>query len=108
MIEAGEHPQEHKSNVSPEPIVAQPAPKRKASLHWLKIVGIVVASAAASVGATWVLLTVGIIKPDVSKTIADNREKIVLQEGETVADVFKKVSPSTVSIITEQMTAVDS
>lgn len=109
MIETDDHPEEHKTIVLPEPAVTKaPLKKRNSSLRWLKIVGIVGTSAAASVGATWVLLTIGVIRPDVSKTIADNREKIVLQEGETVADVFKKVSPSTVSIITEQVTAIDS
>ncbi|HWZ65763.1 MAG TPA: trypsin-like peptidase domain-containing protein, partial [Patescibacteria group bacterium] len=41
------------------------------------------------------------------RTITQNREKIVLQEGEAMANVFKKVSPATVSVITESVSPVN-
>ncbi|MCA9338882.1 trypsin-like peptidase domain-containing protein, partial [Candidatus Saccharibacteria bacterium] len=41
----------------------------------------------------------GIVKQDASQTINNNRENIVLQEGEVVSEVAKKVSPSVVSIV---------
>jgi serine protease Do len=55
----------------------------------------------SSIAANWLLMGTGIIKPDVTRTINQNREKIVLQEGEAMSGVFKKVSPATVSIVTE-------
>lgn len=71
-----------------------------------KLVGIVALCVASSALTAWLLLSTGIIKPDASQTIDANREKIVLQQGEIVADVFKKVSPSTVSITTESVSDV--
>jgi serine protease Do len=71
-----------------------------------KLVGIVVLCVMSSALTAWLLLGTGIIKPDASQTIDANREKIVLQQGEIVADVFKKVSPSTVSITTESVSDV--
>jgi serine protease Do len=67
----------------------------------MKITGIVALCIVSSAGTAWILLGTGIIKPDASQAITDNRDKIVLQQGEIVADVFKKVSPSTVAITTE-------
>ncbi|HKX24573.1 MAG TPA: trypsin-like peptidase domain-containing protein [Candidatus Saccharimonadales bacterium] len=71
-----------------------------------KIIGIVVLCMVSSALTAWLLLGTGVIKPDASQTIDANREKIVLQQGEIVADVFKKVSPSTVSITTESVSDV--
>jgi serine protease Do len=71
-----------------------------------KLVGIVALCVMSSALTAWLLLGTGIIKPDASQTIDANREKIVLQQGEIVADVFKKVSPSTVSITTESVSDV--
>ena len=53
----------------------------------------------ASFLGAWVFVSSGLIKVDSSASIAENKEKIVLQEGEVVADVAKKVSPSVVSIV---------
>lgn len=53
----------------------------------------------ASFLGAWVLLNTGLVKVDTSDSIAENKEKIVLQEGEVVADVAKRVSPSVVSIL---------
>jgi len=80
------------------------APKRSRGLRGiLGIVGLCVVSSAAT---AWLLIGTGFIKPDTAQTIDANREKIVLQQGEIVADVFKKVSPSTVSITTESVSDV--
>lgn len=65
---------------------------------FVKIVLLCVASSALT---TWLLVASGVVKPDIADTITENREKLVLQEGEIVADVFKAVSPSTVAITTE-------
>lgn len=72
-----------------------PAPQKV----WM-VLGLVVLSFAASFLGAWVFLGTGLVKLDTSRTISDNSQKIVLQQGEVIADVFKKVSPSTVSIIT--------
>ncbi|MCA9339250.1 trypsin-like peptidase domain-containing protein [Candidatus Saccharibacteria bacterium] len=53
----------------------------------------------ASFFGSWLFLATGIVKQDASQTINNNRENIVLQEGEVVAEVAKKVSPSVVSIV---------
>lgn len=66
-----------------------------------KVVGVVVLCVASSVLTVWALLATGVIKPDASQTIEQNRQSIVLQQGELMAEVFKKVSPSVVSITTE-------
>lgn len=99
------NPQESSSALPPEAKVVKHSSNKRASRP--KLAGIVVLCAASSVITTWIFLTTGIIKPDTAKTITENREKIVMQEGETVASVFKKVSPATVSIITEQPTALN-
>lgn len=79
----------------------RPAPKRRDFSGARKVIGTVVLCVASSVLTVWGLLAVGIIKPDASQTIEQNRQSIVLQQGEVVAEVFKKVSPSVVSITTE-------
>jgi len=53
----------------------------------------------ASFLGAWLFVSSGLVKIDSSDTIADNKEKIVLQEGEVVADVAERVSPSVVSIL---------
>lgn len=67
----------------------------------LKILGVIGLCVFSSVAASWLLLSTGVIRPDITRTITQNREKIVLQEGEAMSGVFKKVSPATVSIVTE-------
>ena len=54
----------------------------------------------ASFLGTWVFLATGLVKPDSSQTL-DNQRQLVLQEGEVVADVAKKVGPSVVSVASE-------
>lgn len=54
----------------------------------------------ASFLGSWLFLASGLVKPPASTNITESRQKLV-QEGEVVADVAKKVSPSVVSIVTE-------
>lgn len=65
---------------------------------------IVLLSLIAGFAGAWLFFSSGIATPDLSNSITENREAIVLQEGEIVADVFEKVSPSTVSITTQVIT----
>jgi serine protease Do len=67
----------------------------------LGIFGTIALCIVSSTATAWILLGTGVIRPDATQTIRANRDKIVLQQGEIVADVFKKVSPSTVAITTE-------
>lgn len=66
-----------------------------------KTIGVILLCFVASFLGSWLLLTSGLVKPDASQTLTENREKLVLQEGEVVADVAKKVTPSVVSIVTQ-------
>ena len=59
----------------------------------------------ASFFGAWVFLASGLVKPVSDESINQNREKLVLQEGELVADVAEKVGPSVVSVVTQQVTA---
>jgi serine protease Do len=85
-------------NDQPQKITAN-APKSNVS----RIVGTVLLCFVASFMGAWFFISSGIVPLDASRTISDNREKIVLAEGEIVADVFNKVSPSTVSITTQSV-----
>lgn len=67
----------------------------------LKVSGLFVLCAITSGLTAWILVGSGWVGQNVSQGISENREKIVLQEGEIVADVFDSVSPSTVSITTQ-------
>lgn len=53
----------------------------------------------ASFLGSWLFINSGLVKIDSSASIAENKEEIVLQEGEVVAEVASKVSPSVVSIL---------
>lgn len=52
----------------------------------------------------WLFLATGLVRPDVTSTLQQNRETLVLQEGEIIAEVFKKVNPSTVAVTTQDLT----
>lgn len=95
-------PQDMSKTEQPQqPMVSKP-PVRPGRL--LGKVGLIVGTVMLCFGGSflgaWVLLSTGIVKPDASRTITDNSQKIVMQQGEVIADVFKKVSPSTVAITT--------
>lgn len=87
------------SNNMPLKLKSQELPKLKSNPF--KMAGVVFLSGLVGAIASWLFVFSGAIKPFVSKTITQNREKIVMQEGDIMSDVFKHVSPATVSIITE-------
>lgn len=97
--------QKHATNDEPvlkPPVVAEfKTPKPNAKV-W-HVAGTVLVCFVASFLGAWVLLASGIVHIDASRTIADNRQTLVLQQGEIVADVFSKVNPSTVAITTESV-----
>ena len=67
------------------------------------VLGITTLCFAASFLGAWLFLGTGLVRLDASRTISDNSQKIVLQQGEVIADVFKKISPSTVAITTKSI-----
>ena len=75
------------------------APRKDSSLK--RTVGIVVLSFVAGILGAWASLASGLVQPDATETITQNRDKLVLQQGEIVSDVAEKVAPSVVSIVTE-------
>jgi serine protease Do len=88
--------------VEPAPLKSNRADTTARVPHKLwTIFGVVVLCFAASFLGAWLFVGTGLIKLDASRTISDNSQKIVLQQGEVIADVFNKVSPSTVAITTE-------
>ncbi len=74
--------------------------KTKQNKLW-RLGGTLLLCFAASFLGAWVFVNTGLVRLDATRTISENRDKIVLQEGEIVAEVFNKVSPSTVSITTQ-------
>jgi serine protease Do len=98
--------------ISKEP-AALPEPNEKAAATpdrppqannklW-RTLGIVLLCLAAGFLGAWGLLASGLVRPDVSRTITDNKQTLVLQQGEIVAEVFKRVNPSTVAITTQSV-----
>ncbi len=82
-------------------INAAPSKKAHKQQRLRRALGTIALCVVSSAATAWLLLAAGIIKPDAANTITQNRQSIVLQQGEIVAEVFKKVSPSTVAITTE-------
>lgn len=91
--------------VADAPVEPAPLKSRKAGKRNVKVIlggiGIILISVAASFLGVWLLIANGIIKLDASRAITDNSQTIVMQQGEVIAEVFNKVSPSTVAIMTE-------
>lgn len=77
-------------------------PTQRNSKLW-RTLGMVMLCFVASFLGAWVLLATGLVRPDVNRTLNDNKETLVLQQGEIVAEVFKRVNPSTVSITTQSV-----
>lgn len=77
-----------------------PVPPSPKALKLWAVLGLVTMCFAASFLGAWAFIGSGLVRLDASRTISDNSQTIVMQQGEVIADVFKKVSPSTVSIIT--------
>ncbi|HEX4662090.1 MAG TPA: trypsin-like peptidase domain-containing protein [Candidatus Saccharimonadales bacterium] len=69
--------------------------------RWM-IIGVILLCFVASFLGSYILLRTGLVKPDATQTITENRDKIVLQQGEVVADVAKNAGPSVVSITSDQ------
>jgi serine protease Do len=88
--------------ILPEPHAEATEPPHQKGKPW-NVFGMVLLSFVASFLGAWVLLATGLVRPDVSRTINDNKETLVLQQGEIVAEVFKRVNPSTVAITTESV-----
>jgi serine protease Do len=89
-------PEPHSESKTP----AEPVPAKSGTRPW-RTIGVVFLCFVASFMGAWVLLATGLVHPDVSRTISDNKQTLVLQQGEIVAEVFKNVNPSTVSITTQ-------
>ncbi|HSX28067.1 MAG TPA: trypsin-like peptidase domain-containing protein [Candidatus Saccharimonadales bacterium] len=93
---------EEKSEDSPSPVrTRRNAQVKKPSLRSLALIFFVFV--AGFLGA-WGAIESGFIKAS-NKTITQNRETVVTQEGEVIADVANKVSPSVVSVNTTQTSA---
>lgn len=82
--------------------MAEDVKPRKNNKVW-QIGGTVLLCFVGSFLGAWLLLATGLVRPDASRSITENRETLVLQQGEIVSEVFKKVSPSTVSITTQSI-----
>lgn len=90
--------------LSPQKNPAKQAPEpRKKPSSFARAAGLVFFSFIASFLGAWVFLATGLVQQDVTQTITQNRDNIVLQESELVAEVAQKVSPSVVSIISESV-----
>lgn len=77
------------------------APQPKVTGNPMRVFGVVFLCFVASFLGSWALLATGIVDLSDIQTVTKEREKLVLQEGEVIADVAQKVSPSVVSIVTE-------
>ncbi len=92
------------NNTLPPASAPQPAVPHKPKRLWTVVGSVFLCFVGSFLGA-WLFVGSGLVKIDASHTITDNRDKIVLQQGEVVADVFNKVSPSTVAITTRSTTS---
>jgi len=86
---------------SSTPVEPPRKPLNVSKKKWWFAACTVVACGAVGFFGAWLLLTTGLVHLDASRTINDNKQTIVLQQGEIVSEVFKKVSPSTVAITTQ-------
>src|SRR5688500_1331469 len=79
-------------------------PVQKNRLQKSHLLGVLFLGFVGSFLGAWLFLATGLVKPDVTSTLNQNRETLVLQEGEIIAEVFKKVNPSTVAVTTQALT----
>jgi serine protease Do len=70
------------------------------------VLGTVLLCFTASFLGAWLFLGTGLVKIDATRTISDNSQAIVMQQGEVITEVFKKVSPSTVAITTQSVQTI--
>lgn len=75
--------------------------KAHQSHHVGRTVSIIFLCFVASFLGSWVFVGSGLVKVDTTQTSMNTREKVVSQEGEVMASLAKKVSPSVVSIVTK-------
>jgi serine protease Do len=80
------------------------SPARISVARTTRVIVLILTCLAAGFLGAWLLVASGLVTPNLSNSISQNRDTIVLQEGEIVSDVFNKVSPSTVSITTKLVT----
>ncbi len=66
-----------------------------------KVFGLVFLCFVASFLGSWLLIGSGLVRPNIFQTSQESRTQTVMQEGEVIADVAKKVTPSVVSIVTQ-------
>lgn len=102
MAEAPERKTIDATPVEPAPLKTTPQNSRRIRRLW-QVAGVTLFCFAASFLGAWAFLATGIVKLDASKAITDNSQTIVAQQGEVIAEVFKKVSPSTVAITTKSL-----
>lgn len=81
------------------------APRKPKNPRTWRAAGMVMLCFAASFFGAWLFLATGLVRPDTARSIREDRQTLVLQEGEITAEVFKRVSPSTVAITTEAVQA---
>ncbi|PLS80670.1 hypothetical protein CYG49_04375 [Candidatus Saccharibacteria bacterium] len=67
----------------------------------LGLLGAIFLCFVASFLGSWLFLATGLVRPNASQAITENRQQLVSQESEIITDVANKVQPSTVSILTQ-------
>lgn len=70
-----------------------------------KAITIIMLCFVAGFCGAWVFVQAGIVSLSNTETITNNRQEIVSQEGEVMAEVANKVSPSVVSVTTQSVAA---
>lgn len=88
--------------IEPAPLKKPRQPHPHNKKLWT-VLGIVLLCFTASFLGAWLFVGTGLVKLDASRTITDNSQTIVAQQGEVIAETFKKVSPSTVAITTQSV-----
>lgn len=99
-MQEGEDKKVDLTPVEPAPAKRKDGGARVPQKLWT-VIGVVVLCFAASFLGAWLFVGSGLVKIDASRSIDDNSQKIVMQQGEVIANVFNQVSPSTVAITTE-------
>lgn len=96
-------PTQASTPVAPEALPSAPTPQPsrvKRARRWPFALVLIAVAVLSGLGGSFLWLKTGLVQLDATETITQNRDKIVLQQGEIVADVAKKVGPSVVSITT--------
>lgn len=90
--------------IEPAPLKkpTNPESARRTRRAW-QAAGMTLFCFAASFLGAWAFVASGLVKLDASQAITANSQTIAAQQGEVIAEVFKKVSPSTVAITTKAL-----